>query len=255
MSMLLMAKAMQLQVGSTAQKMVLLKLADNANDKGECFPSYETIARHCEISRQSAINHIKSLCKKGFVRKVTRKTDKVHTSNLYILDLEAKSLDDGSQNTVPPSQNSVPEVVKEFDHGSQTVGLGGSQKILPRTSQSFNQSINLKKLSSDDSKPAKQISINRQAKIPYQEIMQAFNESVGDRLPNAESLNDKRKRAISKFLKELKEPTVESAKNYFDYFMETASAWYFGENNRGWRANFDYLLRPETVLKTREGAL
>ncbi|EMF8486965.1 helix-turn-helix domain-containing protein, partial [Proteus mirabilis] len=178
-----------------------------------------------------------------------------HTSNLYILDLEAKSLDDGSQNTVPPSQNSVPEVVKEFDHGSQTVGLGGSQKILPRTSQSFNQSINPKKLSSDDSKPAKQISINRQAKIPYQEIMQAFNESVGDRLPNAESLNDKRKRAISKFLKELKEPTVESAKNYFDYFMETASAWYFGENNRGWRANFDYLLRPETVLKTREGAL
>ncbi|MDM3751316.1 helix-turn-helix domain-containing protein, partial [Proteus mirabilis] len=83
--------------------------------------------------------------------------------------------------------------------------------------------------------------------------MQAFNESAGDRLPNAESLNDKRKRAISKFLKELKEPTVESAKNYFDYFMETASAWYFGENNRGWRANFDYLLRPETVLKTREG--
>ncbi len=248
MSMLLMAKAMQLQVGSTAQKMVLLKLADNANDKGECFPSYETIARHCEISRQSAINHIKSLCKKGFVRKVTRKTDKGHTSNLYILDLEAKSLDDDSQ-------NSVPEVVKEFDHGSQTVGLGGSQKFLPRTSQSFNQSINLKKLSSDDSKPAKQISINRQAKIPYQEIMQAFNESVGDRLPNAESLNDKRKRAISKFLKELKEPTVESAKNYFDYFMETASAWYFGENNRGWRANFDYLLRPETVLKTREGAL
>lgn len=248
MSMLLMAKAMQLQVGSTAQKMVLLKLADNANDKGECFPSYETIARHCEISRQSAINHIKSLCKKGFVRKVTRKTDKVHTSNLYILDLEAKSLDDGSQ-------NSVPEVVKEFDHGSQTVGLGGSQKFLPRTSQSFNQSINPKKLSSDDLKPAKQISINRQTKIPYQEIMQAFNESAGDRLPNAESLNDKRKRAISKFLKELKEPTVESAKNYFDYFMETASTWYFGENNRGWRANFDYLLRPETVLKTREGAL
>ncbi|HBC7365648.1 TPA: helix-turn-helix domain-containing protein [Proteus mirabilis] len=248
MSMLLMAKAMQLQVGSTAQKMVLLKLADNANDKGECFPSYETIARHCEISRQSAINHIKSLCKKGFVHKVTRKTDKGHTSNLYILDLEAKSLDDGSQ-------NSVPEVVKEFDHGSQTVGLGGSQKFLPRTSQSFNQSINPKKLSSDDLKPAKQISINRQTKIPYQEIMQAFNESAGDRLPNAESLNDKRKRAISKFLKELKEPTVESAKNYFDYFMETASAWYFGENNRGWRANFDYLLRPETVLKTREGAL
>lgn len=144
MSMLLMAKAMQLQVGSTAQKMVLLKLADNANDKGECFPSYETIARHCEISRQSAINHIKSLCKKGFVRKITRKTDKGHTSNLYILDLEAKSLDEGSQNTVPPSQNSVPEVVKEFDHGSQTVGLGVVKNFYPEPVSLLTSQLTLK---------------------------------------------------------------------------------------------------------------
>ncbi|ENA0807378.1 replication protein [Providencia rettgeri] len=101
----------------------------------------------------------------------------------------------------------------------------------------------------------KLISTNRKNNIPYIEIMNAFNEAAGDRLPNAESLNDKRKRAISKFLKELKEPTVEAAKNYFEYFMNSAKEFYFGENDSGWRANFDYLLRPATVLKTREGSL
>ncbi|HGJ5878224.1 MAG TPA: helix-turn-helix domain-containing protein, partial [Arsenophonus nasoniae] len=92
-------------------------------------------------------------------------------------------------------------------------------------------------------------------KIPYQEILQVYNETVGDRLPNAESLNDKRKRAIGKFWKELKNPSVDAARNYFEVFVETANPWYFGENDRGWRASFDYLLRPDTVTKTREGAL
>ncbi|HGJ5854925.1 replication protein [Arsenophonus nasoniae] len=101
----------------------------------------------------------------------------------------------------------------------------------------------------------KLISNNRKNKIPYQEILQVYNETVGDRLPNAESLNDKRKQAIGKFWKELKNPSVDAARNYFEVFVETANPWYFGENDRGWRASFDYLLRPDTVTKTREGAL
>ncbi|MFS1538911.1 MAG: replication protein [Candidatus Phlomobacter fragariae] len=101
----------------------------------------------------------------------------------------------------------------------------------------------------------KLISNNRKTKIPYQEILQVYNETVGNKLPNAESLNDKRKRAIGKFWKELKNPSVDAAKNYFEVFVETANPWYFGENDRGWRASLDYLLRPDTVTKTREGAL
>jgi len=49
MSMLLTAQAMKLKVGNPTRKLVLLKLADNANDKGECFPSYQHIADHCEV--------------------------------------------------------------------------------------------------------------------------------------------------------------------------------------------------------------
>lgn len=55
MSMILTAQVMKLKIGNPARKLVLLKLADNANDDGVCFPSYKNIAEHCEMSRQSAM--------------------------------------------------------------------------------------------------------------------------------------------------------------------------------------------------------
>ncbi|WP_422630931.1 replication protein [Photorhabdus tasmaniensis] len=96
---------------------------------------------------------------------------------------------------------------------------------------------------------------SKNLKIPYMEIMEAYNEAVGDKLPNAESLNEKRKRAIKKLWGELSHPTVEAATKYFEAFVATAKPFYFGENDSGWRASFDYLLRSDTLTKTREGAL
>ncbi|SUV40793.1 hypothetical protein [Avibacterium paragallinarum] len=44
MSMLLMVKAMQCKVGNPTRKLVLLKLADNANDEGHLF---SVLPKHC----------------------------------------------------------------------------------------------------------------------------------------------------------------------------------------------------------------
>jgi hypothetical protein len=44
MSMELMVKAMKTKVGNPLRKLVLVKLADNASDQGECWPSYQHIA-------------------------------------------------------------------------------------------------------------------------------------------------------------------------------------------------------------------
>lgn len=38
MSMELMVKAMKIRVGNPLRKLVLIKLADNASDQGECWP-------------------------------------------------------------------------------------------------------------------------------------------------------------------------------------------------------------------------
>ena len=97
--------------------------------------------------------------------------------------------------------------------------------------------------------------VSKKTPIDYQAVLSAYNTTLGDRLPQAEALNDKRRRAIKRLLAELKEPTVEAVENYFAAFAERAPKFYFGENDRGWRASFDYLLRSDTLLKTREKAL
>ncbi|BET96498.1 helix-turn-helix domain-containing protein [Xenorhabdus taiwanensis] len=130
MSMILMAKAMQIKVGNPSRKLVLIKLADNANDKGECFPSYQHIADQCEMSRRSVISHIDDLCKQGLVKKVYRKGEKGNSSNIYILDLDGAKIS-------PPSENSALGVVKEFHHPSENIAPPPSENSAPRTSHSF----------------------------------------------------------------------------------------------------------------------
>lgn len=100
-------------------------------------------------------------------------------------------------------------------------------------------------------KPAKQ----KSTAIDYQAVMSAYNSTLGDRLPQAESLNEKRRRGIKRLMSELKEPTVEAVENYFSAFASMAKPFYFGDNDTGWRASFDYLLRSDTLVKTREGSL
>ncbi|HAT3729390.1 TPA: replication protein [Serratia marcescens] len=93
------------------------------------------------------------------------------------------------------------------------------------------------------------------SKIKYQDVADAYNEILGDRLPKVQELNDKRKRQIKRLLGELHEPTLDAVKAYLETFADTAGPFYFGDNNRSWRAGFDYLLRSDVLVKTREGSL
>ncbi|KAB1419431.1 helix-turn-helix domain-containing protein [Salmonella enterica subsp. enterica serovar Schwarzengrund] len=90
MSMNLMAKAMSIKVGNPLRKLVLIKLADNANDNGECWPSYQHIADHCECSKSAVKEHISALIKLGLMTKENRvgvNNGKGNTSNVYRLHL------------------------------------------------------------------------------------------------------------------------------------------------------------------------
>lgn len=87
MSMELMVKAMKTKVGNPLRKLVLIKLADNANDLGECWPSYQHIADQCEIDRSTVRKHIKHLEGQGLLRVENREGPKGNSSNLYYLTL------------------------------------------------------------------------------------------------------------------------------------------------------------------------
>lgn len=124
MSMDLMVKAMKTKVGNPLRKLVLVKLADNASDQGECWPSYQHIADQCEISRSTVKLHVRELEKAGFLRREFRRKGELNQSNVFHLTLDggAESARGGGAAENPPGASENP---------------GGGAAAAPRTSHSF----------------------------------------------------------------------------------------------------------------------
>ncbi|MDU5815176.1 MAG: helix-turn-helix domain-containing protein [Staphylococcus sp.] len=250
--MRLMVQAMNCEVGNPARKLVLLKLADNANDDGVCFPSYQYIADKCEMSKRSAISHIDDLIKMGFVTKKARKNKDGSSANLYLLHLEQ-----GSEKSAL---------------GGEKSALGGSEKSAPITSHSFNLSINRV---SDDENSAnaertdenKKTSKREKISVDYQGVMNAWNEVFnGSPIHLLKTLSPERKKAILKVAKVMLEtPDIESCSvevftGYFQDFLSQANSrankfFFGGPNGDGWVAKFDYIMKPKTFLNTWENSL
>ena len=236
---------MNCEVGNPARKLVLLKLADNANDDGVCFPSYQYIADKCEMSKRSAISHIDDLIKMGFVTKKARKNKDGSSANLYLLHLEQ-----GSEKSAP----------------------GGSEKSAPITSHSFNLSIN--RVSDDEisanaehADEKTKTSKREKISVDYQGVMDAWNKVFnGSPIHLLKTLSQERQKAILKVAKVMLEtPDVESCSvevftGYFQDFLSQANSrankfFFGGPNGDGWVAKFDYIMKPKTFLNTWENSL
>ena len=123
MSMDLMVKAMKTKVGNPLRKLVLIKLADNASDQGECWPSYQHIADQCEIGRSTVKLHIRELEKAGFLRREFRRKGELNQSNVFHLSLDGgafAALGGGARDNPPGAGDD----------------LGGGAGAAPRTSHS-----------------------------------------------------------------------------------------------------------------------
>lgn len=73
-----------------ALKLVLLKLADRANDDGECWPGQESIAKACGVGARTLVRHIATLEQMGLIRTERRYgEDGRRETNMYVLSLSA----------------------------------------------------------------------------------------------------------------------------------------------------------------------
>ncbi|EJK7921474.1 helix-turn-helix domain-containing protein [Escherichia coli] len=125
MSMNLMAKAMNIKVGNPLRKLVLIKLADNANDNGECWPSYQHVAEQCEVSRSTVKSHIRALEEMGLLKREFRRKGELNQSNVFYLTL------DNAQQIQPESCGAGAA------RGGAGAALGGGAGAAPRTYHSF----------------------------------------------------------------------------------------------------------------------
>jgi hypothetical protein len=94
-----------------------------------------------------------------------------------------------------------------------------------------------------------------EASIDPAAVIDAYNEIFSDLLPAA-SLDADRRRMIIRLAAHMVNKTTGAFLGYLEKFRNMAPDFYFGGEQRdGWRASFDYLMKPETLRKTREGAL
>ena len=72
-----------------AMKLVLLKLADRANDDGECWPGMEVVAEACGVSVRSVMRYVKQMEEMGLLR-VDRRIgeDGRRLTNVYWMNFE-----------------------------------------------------------------------------------------------------------------------------------------------------------------------
>ena len=237
MSMELMVKAMKTRVGNPLRKLVLIKLADNANDNGECWPSYQHIADQCEISRRSVIIHVNKLEEMGFLKKKYRKgSEKPNSSNIFTLNF------DGAYSS--PGESPA--------HAGESPAPPSGESPAPRTSHSF-EPVNEP---TPTPKGADKVTVTAKAKA--QAIVDLYNEACGDQLAKAIALNPKRQRQIENVCKITlsngKAPfanyNLKAWHAYFDLILE--NKWNVGENPSNWKADIDYVIRHDTVIKTLE---
>lgn len=71
-----------------AMKLVLLKLADRADDDGECWPGMKSVAKQCGVCERTLMRHIEKMESMGLLHKSKRKDESGRQMpNLYTLNL------------------------------------------------------------------------------------------------------------------------------------------------------------------------
>lgn len=103
MSIRIMSEAWGLTMKSHTAKLVLLALADNANDAGVCWPSITTIAKKCSLSRQGVVDQIAKLESLNVIS-ATREAGK---STRYKITIPVNDVDQLEAETSQPDRRVV----------------------------------------------------------------------------------------------------------------------------------------------------
>ena len=77
--------AIQAKTNDPIAKIILIYLADTANQEGECYPAHSTIAEVCETSVATVKRKLDDLCAMGYVEWENRGRKGYKTSNVYTL--------------------------------------------------------------------------------------------------------------------------------------------------------------------------
>lgn len=215
----------------TTDKMVLLALADAANDAGVTWIAVRSrksdkldILTKCSLSERAVQGAIKRLEADRYLVREERPGRGV----TYTVHPAA----DAPPHAVRPARNAPPQQTTQTpaaDAGKPSV------TVIPSDANASSGEV---------------ISLEEPIVLKPEHVVEAWNEMAGRTgLPKVKKLNPDRRKQI---LARIRQNTIED-------FTEAISAierspFLRGENPRGWRADLDFLLQPKSFTRLIEGS-
>lgn len=220
--------ASQQRLKRVTDKMVLIALADRHSDEEDAsWPSVAWLADFCCIDRKTVIASLDRLETDGLISDSGLRVGK--TKQVKVYRLAINSTGKGIPKAEPLPTKSTTFSAKEYQKRDTEPFL---EPITPVSSN-------------EDTTPATEID----NQVTLDEVTEAWNDLAGDLgLPKISKLSPARRRKANCRIRE----------HTFDDWAAALAAirrskFLCGDNDRGWRANFDWLIRPETLSKLLEG--
>lgn len=209
------------------QKIVILMLANRTNaDTGRCDPSHRRLAEDCGLSISSVKRAIDELKEIGLLQIEHKSSGDVQLPNQYLLNLDWV----GSH--------------RPGGWGHAELGVGSHRA----TKQEDKQEVET------DSPLSGEIG---ERKFTFAEIQQAYNRICSPTLPACRSPTRARQQQVRLMAdiefngrRPFREHGIPMFESYFTDCL-TNRHW-IGENDRGWKADFDFVTKPKNVIKLLE---
>ena len=232
---------------SSSERLVLLCLARHMDESGVCYPSQPIIAQETGLNLKTVCAALKALCASSVV--LCEKRPKFN-GNAYRFCLT----------NIGTTENGMTE------NGMTDIGNAVSPKtdspVIPNLGSELIQGTNTRKEQVLVETPAPEPVADTKPRIPncpVKRIFEAFNEECGRVLPQARDLTPTRSKAISSAWRRLYDTygcnnADEGLELFRSYFQEILKRPFLcGQNDRGWKATLDFILRPSTITGMREG--
>lgn len=201
----------------TTEKVVMLALADAANDDGNCWPPIsgeKGLCRKTSLSERAVQKAIKSLCDKQVL-------DRIETPGKGVFY------------TLTPAPRAPPHEVRPAPQTLTPAPRAPKPSITIITSEAKASSGN------GASAPA----------VKPEHVIEAWN-AMADRsgVHKARMTPDRRKK-LSAFIRQHEVNDITEA-----IWAVPASPFLCGQNDRGWKADLDFFMRPARFAKLLEGS-
>jgi hypothetical protein len=202
-----------------SQKIVLLALADCANDEGQCWPSMATLAKKCSKGERTVQGVIKEL---------------VNAGHLGRDEVPGK----GCKYLVHPRSVCAPQALRPAANGGAP-----PQALRPTPAAAAD------KPSKNHKKPSRVKPSASDGALTPVEIFEDWNElAEACGLAKVRKLTAARRKAIGVRLREY--PDTEDWRRAFKHIRDTP--FLRGENDRGWKVTFNFLLQAKSFTNLTE---